>query len=118
MRHHYLKNLWRWKCGLEEHPEPTITPLAEMQSTEWSDRFARLMSNRLVFGGYRYGKVSDTRKYNWIESAIKRGQEYLETGNDELLVDMANLAMVEFVKGTHHKKHFSSVDDGEHAEER
>ena len=75
--------------------------------------------NRLVFGGYRYGTFGNKKKkFKWIESAIKRGQEYLETGNDELLVDIANLAMVEFVKGNHPSKHFKATDDGEHAEEQ
>ncbi len=45
---------------------------------------------------------------------LKGPKEYIETGNDELLVDVANLCMKEFAVGNHPKKHFNSVDDGEH----
>ena len=49
-----------------------------------------------------------------MDSILKRATEYLETGNDELLVDIANLGMKEFSVGNHSKKHFKSIDDGEH----
>ena len=49
-----------------------------------------------------------------IGSIVKRLMSYQETGNTELLVDVANLCLCEFVEGKHPNKHFRAVDDGEH----
>ena len=51
-----------------------------------------------------------------MQSAERRMKLYEETGNDELLVDIANLCLLEFMIGKHPNKHFNSIDDGEHAE--
>jgi len=56
--------------------------------------------------------------YDNVGSIEKRIALYKKTGNDEILVDCANLCMCEFVNGTHPKKHFKSVDDGVHTEKR
>lgn len=86
----------------------------QLKRTQWSSEFEHLMRNRLCMGGLRYGVFDDPNKpkYQNVESLISRAQEYLQTGNDELLVDVANLALVEFVEGTHPKKHFSAKDAG------
>lgn len=75
------------------------------------------MRNRLIMGRFRYGPLARAQKgtHDYISSAIKRLEKYKETGNDELLVDVANLCLVEFVTGAHPKKHFASIDDSEHA---
>jgi len=90
--------------------------LAEWKMMEWSDRFEQLMRNRLVMGRLRYGSFRDAEKggHNWVESIITRAKRYQKTGNDELLVDIANCAMVEFERGDHPDKHFRPEDDGEH----
>lgn len=101
--------------AVEEIEEPKIRP-SQMQSSEWSKEFEQLQRNRLVFGAYRYGKLKVTGKpqYNRVQSMIQRLSTYNATGNDELLVDVANLCMVEFVEGNHPDKHFDAVDDGPH----
>jgi len=84
--------------------------------SEWSNKFEKLMRNRLIMGAIRYGKLGEPGKPNYdrIESIIKRAKKFNETGNTEFLVDIANLALVEFVEGRHPKKHFKAIDDGEH----
>lgn len=67
-------------------------------------------------GRYRYAKMNSPDKggYDCVGSAMKRLQLYVETGNQEHLVDAANLCLVEFVAGDHPDKHFEAADDGEH----
>lgn len=89
--------------------------------TQWSPEFERLMRNRLIMGAIRYGglaSVSSINKpqYDRITSIINRLQEYQESGNQEHLVDAANLCLVEYVEGDHPRKHFKAQDDEEHTE--
>ena len=47
----------------------------------------------------KYGAVADAypEKVNALESLNLRLQKYLETGNTEYLIDVANFAMIEFM---------------------
>lgn len=114
----FLQNLWRWKCGLpERHITIEKINLEELRESEWSKEFETLMRNRLLMGAFRYGKISGKNKprYDYIGDIIKRAQLYKETGNKEYLVDVANLALVEFVQGGNHPNpHFAPSDDGHH----
>jgi len=83
----------------------------ELWVSEWSPRFERLMHNRLVLGAFRYGRLKDKKGWDRIEYAKRKLQRYQDTGNLEALVDVANLALLEFEGSTHPKKHFSSMDD-------
>ena len=115
----FLHNLWRWKAGLPAlNPEAEIIDLTAVRESEWSVEFETLMRNRLVMGAFRYGLMRRSVKkgYDRIGSAVKRLEEYRRTGNTELLVDAANLCMVEFVTGEHPKKHFKAADGGSHVE--
>lgn len=98
-------------------PTPKVRDLATMRKTEWSSDFERLMRNRLLMGAFRYGSMSDPAKgqFDCLGSIIDRARLYQQTGNDELLVDIANIALVEYVHGRHPLKHFRSADDGIHA---
>ncbi len=101
--------------------EPSIVSYEEMRESQWSDEFIRYMRNRMVMGGYRYGLLRDpkTPKFDNVGSLIRRAQLYLEDGNQEHLVDVANLALVEFVRECcHPAPHFSPVDDGYHTERK
>jgi len=113
----FIKNLWLWKCGKRERPVHTIKLNTDsLYETEWSAQFEMYMRNRLVMGAFRYGVLSSNNKnmYDRISSCIDRLKLYKETGNDEHLVDVANLVMCEFIEGKHPKKHFKAVDDGIH----
>lgn len=108
----FLNNLWRWKCGLleKEHSHKVVpVTLEELQKTEWSDEFERLMRNYLIMGGLRYGRLAHTeaakkvkQKYDYMGEIIRRAKLYQETGNKELLVDIANSALIEFVQEQNH----------------
>ena len=88
----------------------------DMRKSEWSSTFETLMRNRLVMGAYRYGKFCSPGKprYSHIPSIIEHAKLYEKTHNTEHLVDIANLALCEFVEGEHPQKHFKAIDDGVH----
>jgi hypothetical protein len=111
----FLNNLWKWKCGLPEE-DTNASILQELLKTEWSEKFEKLMRNRLVFGAIRYGRIGaeGKPKYDRVESMINRISKYKESGNKEFLVDVANLCLLEFVECYHPKANFKSIDDGEH----
>ena len=112
---------WRRLCGLPEHEKPSPTPpLEELRRTQWSLTFERLMRNRLVMGAIRYGLLNgpDKPRYDRVEAIHKRVDLYAETGNVEHLVDVANLALLEFEESTHPNKHFHSADGGEHVRKK
>lgn len=108
-----MRNAWRRLAGLPEEEEPRRMPsYDEIRKSEWSPAFERLMRDRLVMGAFRYGLLNAEGKpqYDRIASIVKRAELYRETGDDQLLADMANLALCEFEEGTHPLKH---VGDGE-----
>lgn len=112
--HDILRDRLLAKAGLHEVKQPKYT-LEQLEKVQWSREFERYMRNRLIMGGMRYGIFGQPGKpkYNSIESIEKRLAKYKETGNTELLVDIANLCMVEFVEGVHPNKHFSASDEQE-----
>ena len=111
----FVEMAWRRLAGLPEENKETY--LEELYRTEWSSKFENLMRNRLVMGGMRYGRMGakDKPKYDRISSIEKRLKKYQETGNQEFLVDCANLLMLEFVE-PNREVHFKSIDDGEHVD--
>lgn len=72
-----------------------------------------LMRNRLGMGSMRYGLIFQPGKKNWdrTKGIEKRMKQYQETGNTECLIDIANLAILEFLEGQHPKKHFGALDE-------
>ena len=91
----------------------TSRSIEELSRTEWSAEFETLMRNRLIQGALRYGVLNDPSKPQWdrVSDMKKRLDLYSEDGNTEHLVDVANLALLEFEEGIHPLKHFSSNDD-------
>lgn len=112
-RDDFIANLWRWSVGFPEFDDvpPPNASLDELRRTEWSPEFERLMRNRMILGAFRYGRLNAPGKapYDRMPSIAKRALEYTRTGNLDLLLDVANLAMLEFEEGTHPNRHF----DGE-----
>ena len=114
--HDILRKRLLERAGIFE-PAPPAPSLDEIYKMQWSDEFEQLMRNRLAMGFFRYGplpKQIGCHKYDNIGSIEKRLYIYKETKNRELLVDIANLALVEFV--VHPELPFKAVDDGVHAE--
>lgn len=96
--------------------DDSVEPLGSLRATEWSREFEDLMRNRLIMGRFRYAPMRSPEKgaYDNVGSAQKRLRLYLETGNVEHLVDVANLCLIEFEHGNHPERHFAASDDGEH----
>jgi len=96
--------------------------LAERRKEQWSNRFEQLMRQRLLMGSYRYGPFRlqpvGRYAYDYPGDALRRIQEYIDSGNMEHLIDVANLCLLEFEHGTHPKKHFAATDDGTHNKQR
>lgn len=83
-------------------PKP-VPDLFVLKQTERSPEFERLRLNRMVMGALRYGLlgVSGKPQYDRVECMIRRLKTYKQDRNAEHLVDVANLAMLEFVEGKH-----------------
>ena len=102
--------------GLDEKEiTPKVYDFDDLRRTEWSNQFELLMRNRLILGAVRYGKLGEPNKpkYDRMSAILNRAARYIEDGNQEHLVDVANLAMLEFVEGKHEKQHFSALDEDE-----
>ena len=96
------------------HKQPTMPGPAELRQTERSAEFENLCSNRLIMGAFRYGRLGskDKVQYDRVACMMRRLNAYCNDKNAEHLCDVANLAMLEFVEGSHNGVH--SKDDGEH----
>ena len=106
---------------IREHLLASVMPskipsLEELRETEWSSEFEHRMRNRLIMGAFRYGRFHDPGKgqYDQVASIRRHLIEYECTGNLEHLVDVANLALVEYVFGSHPMRHWHAQDDSEH----
>ena len=69
------------------------------------------MRNRLIMGALRYGQLGAEGKPTYARTNSMRNKldEYDRTGNLELLVDIGNLSLCEFVESNHPNKHFHSI---------
>ena len=94
-------------------------PLDALRTSQVCAEFRRLCDNRMAMGAFRYGLLERQKsgvKYDNVNSMIKRLRLYQATGNLEHLVDVSNIAMVEFAVGDHPLRHFEAADDGIHTE--
>ena len=123
MRERLLRNVNA--CDFWQKADATPTDMSAMSEMQWDSEewqyMLFLMKNRMLMGGYRYDCIENQlkqggNKYNNIGSAIKRLKKFQETGNKEFLIDAANLCLIEFVVGSHPKKHFNPIDDDIHVE--
>lgn len=114
MRSRLLAGLFDTPVGLAHEQA-----VAEQRADAILERFVGHGRPRLVIGHFRYGKkVEQGAKFDAVGSAIQRLQRYLRDGNQEDLVDAANLCAVELTEcWCHDNPHFSSTDDGEHTKE-
>lgn len=113
----FLAGLWRDFHGrgpeVDDRPAPSLESLS---ASEWCDEFEARMRNRLILGALRHGVIGGAGKprYDRVASARRRLRRYLETGNREHLVDVANMMLLEYVEGEHPRKHWAPGDDTEH----
>jgi hypothetical protein len=82
-------------------------------ASEFSDTFVQGMYDRMAVSYWKYGKVADAypAKVDAIASLHKRLERYAETGNTEWLMDVANFAMIEFMRPRHPQAHFEGTDN-------
>jgi hypothetical protein len=87
----------------------------QILSRDWSSDFVAQMQNRIIVSHHKYGWCSDT--YPELAQAVKsiktRVDKYLETGNTEWLIDVANFAMIEYKHPSHPNAHFRGTDSNE-----
>ena len=113
--HDYLRARLLQQAGVFEpaKPAPSLEEIARMQSCP---RFEQYRKNRMIMGYFRYGSLQSQigrAKYDNVGSIEKRLSIYKSDHNREHLVDIANLAMIEFA--THPDYPFNPSDDGVHA---
>lgn len=94
----------------------TLTEMREAAAGKRCATFDRLRNNRLMMGHLRYEScgVSRDASYDVVGSMIKRLEEYRMSGNLEHLVDVANLAEIEFIWPRHEQAHWTALDGGGH----
>ena len=78
-------------------------------------KFLQGMVNRMTVSHHKYGKCSEAYpdRVNAIKNLEERLKIYKKTGNTELLMDVANFAMIEFMFPRHKKAHFRAMNSEE-----
>jgi hypothetical protein len=86
---------------------------AIVPGTEFCEEFVGGMRNRMAVSFHKYGPVAEAypHRVDAIGSLSVRLQKYVETGNTEWLIDVANFAMIEFMHPRHPDAHFQGTDD-------
>jgi len=89
-----------------------VTIRSAVPETEFSDHFLEGMLNRMTVSFFKYGPVAKAYPHDVdaIESLKKRLTKYMETGNTEWLMDVANFAMIEFMRPRHPDAHYDPQD--------
>jgi hypothetical protein len=102
------------RASLLRHVPQRVPDLDTLRRTERSPEFETLRMNRKVIGCMRYGRMGAAGKprYDRVSCMIRRLRAYAQDRNAEHLVDVANLAELEFVEGDH--RGVTATDDGEH----
>ncbi len=95
-----------------------IPDLSILEKTEWSAEFERFRKNRMIMGAFRYGLIKDQDfdNYDLTKEISRRLAAYESTGNLDYLFDIANVAMLEYIKGKTEGKKVMTGDDAVHNE--
>lgn len=87
-------------AGVIDSPVGNLPSLEELYESQWHKGFERAMRRRMVTGFARHGgpnfRTGAPSGYDAVGSAIERLKRYLKDGNQEHLVDAANMCMIEF----------------------
>lgn len=83
--------------------------------SEFSPQFVQGMYDRMAVSFCKYGLMADVypSRVDAIASLQKRLERYAETGNTEWLMDVANFAMIEYMRPRHPDAHFRGTDSHE-----
>ena len=76
--------------------------------------------NRLVMGSMRYNtrSLQVSPKYDLLKTMYVKLNLYIESGNQENLVDLINYCVLEIINRQHPNSHFEAGDDTTHAVEK
>jgi hypothetical protein len=125
IRKAFLFDLWLWKLGMSERDVFVPKDINKLRESEWSPvyenafkkvselfyeeefdeslfrGFIQFQKNRLVMGAYRYGYLGDPDKPKWdrLVAIEKYFAKYMESGNAEMLIDVSNYCLLEYVEG-------------------
>jgi len=89
------------------------TPVNQpVPQSEFSEQFVQGMRARMAVSYFKYGPLANAYpgKVSAVESLKVRLEKYAETGNTEYLIDVANFAMIEFMRPAHPGAHYSPKD--------
>jgi hypothetical protein len=88
---------------------------ASAPETEYDVTFLQGMIDRMAVSFHKYGAVADgyPDRVDAMASLKMRLDSYTETGNTEFLMDVANFAMIEFMRPRHPEAHFRPTDSDE-----
>jgi len=86
--------------------------MSDVPDTEVSEPFIQGMRDRMAVSFYKYGPVAAAypSHANAIKSLQERLKKYAKDGNTEWLMDVANFAMIEFMRPAHPKAHYAPTD--------
>jgi|ETNvirnome_2_300_1030623.scaffolds.fasta_scaffold59822_1 hypothetical protein len=87
--------------------------LREIIRTQTVPDFWEMMKNRMAVGYYRHGDLQRPEGHGAMRCLHKKLKAYARSGNKELLIDIANCAMIEFKYPEHPNSHFKCEDRGE-----
>lgn len=115
--HDFLRARLLAQAGIfEQEANQSTLSLQEIERLQSCPKFEQYRKNRMIMGFFRYGSLQSQigrSKYDNIGSIQKRLELYKKDHNREHLVDIANLAMIEFA--TNPSYPFVASDDGIHA---
>jgi hypothetical protein len=85
-------------------------------NTEYNSDFDEKRKSAMILSFHKYGAVKAnyaTGNVNAIDTLKKRLQLYEETGNIEWLIDVGNMAMIEFTHPQHPNAHYKKTESKE-----
>jgi hypothetical protein len=91
------------------------TELSIAQRLQWNTEFETLRLNRMLMGCFRYGSrvEVDNSHLDYVESIKRRIKMYEKTGNAEHLIDVANLAELEFTYSQRKAGQYFNAEDAD-----
>lgn len=90
-----------------------IKTIDQVPDTEYSRDFVQGMYDRMAMSFCKYGPVAAAfpEKVDALKTLELKLQAYRETGNTEWLIDVANYALIEFLRPRHPNAHYRATDN-------
>lgn len=90
--------------------KPAQASLRIAVPTEVSVEFVQGMADRMGVSYFKYGPVAKSALVDLHACALQRWEAYLASGNTEFLMDVANFAMMEFMRPSVADARFVATD--------